>query len=192
MASTVHSQGEYPSSTGPSIFLDNSRRERSISSQGTGAGTPGNSWWECASLFSKTKVKLSLIRLERNFFSNPFRIRVFLFLSYSFGMETIDTFIHSRSSLENHTRFQTKMSKVYTRFHTKTTQKPYPMGRQIRESIERNVRHTQKITRVTEVARQERDRLSPLGCARALSPPFIQIPACCLKKPYKKDSKVQQ
>ena len=106
-------------------------------------------------------------------------------------METIDTFIHSRSSLENHTRFQTKMGKVYTRLHTKTAQKPYRMVRQIRESIERNVQHTRMITRVTEGARQGRDRLSPLACARALSPPLIQIPACCLKKPYKKDSKVQ-
>ena len=50
---------------------------------------------------------LSLLRLERKQknSSNPFRIRIFLFLSYSFGIETINTFIHSRSSLENHTRF---------------------------------------------------------------------------------------
>ena len=32
--------------------------------------------------------------------------------------------MHSRSSLKNHTRFQTKMGKVYTRFQTKTEQKP--------------------------------------------------------------------
>ena len=38
-------------------------------------------------------------------------------------------FIHSRSSLENPTQFQTKMDKVYTRFQTKTKQRPYPMGR---------------------------------------------------------------
>ena len=54
-----------------------------------------------------------------------------LFRSYSFGIETINTFIHSRSSLENHTRFQTKMSKVYTRFQTKKAQKPYLLGRHI-------------------------------------------------------------
>ena len=53
---------------------------------------------------------------------------MFLFLSYSFGIETVNTFIHSGSSLENHTRFQTKIGKVYTRFQTKTAQKPYPMG----------------------------------------------------------------
>ena len=40
---------------------------------------------------------------------------VFLFRSYSFGIETINTFIRSRSSLENLTRFQTKIGKVYTR-----------------------------------------------------------------------------
>ena len=36
-------------------------------------------------------------------------MNVFLFLSYTFGIETINTFIHSRSFLKNHTRFQTKM-----------------------------------------------------------------------------------
>ena len=30
-------------------------------------------------------------------------------------------FIHSRSFLENHTQFQTKMGKIYTRFQTETT-----------------------------------------------------------------------
>ena len=46
--------------------------------------------------------------------SNPFRIRIFHFqVSYSFGIETINTFIHSRRSLENHTRFQAKMFNVY-------------------------------------------------------------------------------
>ena len=38
---------------------------------------------------------------------------------YSFGIETITTFIRPRSSLENHTRLQTKMGKVCTRFQTK-------------------------------------------------------------------------
>ena len=64
--------------------------------------------------------------------SNPFRIRIFLFLSYSSGIETINTFIRSRSSLKNYTRFHTKIGKVYTRFQTTTAQKkPYPMGRHI-------------------------------------------------------------
>ena len=40
---------------------------------------------------------LSLLRLERKrkHSSNPFRIRIFLFLSYSFRTEVINTFIHS-------------------------------------------------------------------------------------------------
>ena len=42
---------------------------------------------------------LSLLRLERKqkSSSNAFRIRIFLFLSYSFGIETINTFILSRT-----------------------------------------------------------------------------------------------
>ena len=35
--------------------------------------------------------------------SNAFQVRIFLLLSYSFGIETISTFIHSHSTLENHT-----------------------------------------------------------------------------------------
>ena len=54
---------------------------------------------------------------------------MFLFLFYSFGIETINTFIHSRSCLENHARLQTKMGKVYTCFQSKTAQKPYALGR---------------------------------------------------------------
>ena len=50
------------------------------------------------------------------------------FLSYSSGIETIKTFIQS---LQNHTRFQTKMGKVYACFQTQTAKKPYPMGRHI-------------------------------------------------------------
>ena len=42
---------------------------------------------------------------------------IFLFLSYSFEIETKDTFIHSRNFVENHIRFQIKMGKVYTRFN---------------------------------------------------------------------------
>ena len=57
----------------------------------------------------------SLLRLGRKQknSSNPFRIRIFLFLSYvySFGIDTINTFMHPRSSFENHTWFQTKMGK---------------------------------------------------------------------------------
>ena len=81
----------------------------------------------------QAEIMLSLLRLERQQKNalNPFRIGTFLFLSYSFGIELINMFIHSRSSLKNYTRFQTKMGKVQTRFQTKTAQKPYPMGRHI-------------------------------------------------------------
>ena len=64
-------------------------------------------------------------RLERKqiISSNEFRIRIFPIHSYSFGIAPIDTFIHSRISLEKQTRFQTKMGKMNTRFQTKTAQK---------------------------------------------------------------------
>ena len=62
---------------------------------------------------------------NKKYFLKSIRIGIFLFLSYSFGTETINTFVHSRNALENHTRFQTKMSKVYTRFQTKTSEKPF-------------------------------------------------------------------
>ena len=70
-------------------------------------------------------------RAQRKIFKSIW-IRLFLFLSYQWlETETINTFIHSRSSRKNHTRFQTKMSKVYTGFQTKTAQKSYPVGRYI-------------------------------------------------------------
>ena len=73
----------------------------------------------------------SLLRLERKQ-KILFRIRIFLFLSYSFGIETINTFIRSRSSLKTNTRFETKMGKAPdTRLQTKTAQKPYPIGRHV-------------------------------------------------------------
>ena len=62
---------------------------------------------------------------NKKYFLKSIRIRIFLFLSYWIGTETINTFVHSRSSLENHTRFQTKMGKDCIRFETKTAQKPF-------------------------------------------------------------------
>ena len=44
----------------------------------------------------------------------PLEFAYFYFVSYSFGIERITRFVNSSSSLENHTRFQTKMGKVYT------------------------------------------------------------------------------
>ena len=60
---------------------------------------------------------------------------IFLSLSYSktFRIETINTLIHSRSSLENHIPFsRPKWTKsIPSRFQTKTPQKPNPLGRHI-------------------------------------------------------------
>ena len=73
----------------------------------------------------------SLLRLERQQkdFLKPIMNSHIIPFSYSFGIETTNTFIHSRSFLENHTRFETKMGKVYICFRTETAQKPYPLGR---------------------------------------------------------------
>ena len=72
----------------------------------------------------------SFLRLEckQKILSNAFWIRIFLLHSYSCGIETINTFIHSHSSLENHTRFQTKMGKVYTCSRPKTTKNSTQWG----------------------------------------------------------------
>ena len=50
---------------------------------------------------------LGLQRKQKKY-SNAFRTGIILFRFYSSGIETINTFTHSRSSLKNHTRFQTK------------------------------------------------------------------------------------
>ena len=65
----------------------------------------------------------SVLRLERKQknLQMHFQCAYFYFL-------TINTFIHSRSSLKNHTRFQTKMGKVYTCFQTKKAPKTPPCG----------------------------------------------------------------
>ena len=77
-------------------------------------------WWEIMSLLRSDH--------KQNNSSNPFQICIFIFFSYSFGIETINTFIHSCSSLENHTWFQTKMGKIYTHFQTQKAQKACPLG----------------------------------------------------------------
>ena len=63
---------------------------------------------------------LLILESKQKISSNVFRIWIFLFgCSYSFGMETINTFIHSRSSIENYTRFQTIMGKSIHVFRPK-------------------------------------------------------------------------
>ena len=52
----------------------------------------------CGHLSCDDHVKgLGLGCKSRTWYSNPFRIRIFLFLSHSFGFETINTFIHSEA-----------------------------------------------------------------------------------------------
>ena len=74
--------------------------------------------------------QLPLLRLERqqkdlvNIFLNSQNTLSF----YLFGIETINTFIHSRSSLENHTRFQIKMGEVYIPFFDRKGAKIMPHG----------------------------------------------------------------
>ena len=55
------------------------------------------------SSLGRNYVIITYIRAQTKHFSNAFRIRIFAFLSYSFGIATINTFIHSCSSLKNFT-----------------------------------------------------------------------------------------
>ena len=70
----------------------------------------------------------SLLRLkpqENDFLKSSSNSHItLLFFSNLFGIETTNTFL-------NHTLFRTKMGKIYTRFQTKTAQKPYPLRRHI-------------------------------------------------------------
>jgi len=52
---------------------------------------------------------------------------MFLFPSFSFEIETTNTFIHSRCFLENHTQFQTKKGKMYL-FSDRKGAKTIPFG----------------------------------------------------------------
>ena len=78
-----------------------------------------NGWHPFSDLASKTfthsqtwslrnEVIISYIRTETEIFLKiHFELAYFsLFFSYSFGIETINTFVNSRSSLQIHTRFQ--------------------------------------------------------------------------------------
>ena len=79
----------------------------------------------------RPEIMSSLLRLERkqkDFLKPIFEFALSLFLSYLFGVEKPNMFIHSRSSLENYTRFQTKMGTASTRFRTETAQGPNLLG----------------------------------------------------------------
>ena len=79
------------------------------------------------------EIMLSLIRLEckqKKFFESNWNSHTVL--SFLLIWDWNHKYFHTLfSALENHTRFQTKMGKVYTRFQTKTAQKPGPMGQHI-------------------------------------------------------------
>ena len=59
---------------------------------------------------------------NKKLFKSISNLHISLSFVYSFGIETMNKSTHSGSSVENHTRYQTKMGKVYTRFQTKTAQ----------------------------------------------------------------------
>ena len=82
--------------------------------------------------WNRSKIIMSsLLRLERqqkDFFKTISNFPHYFF-SYSYGIEMTITLIHSHSSLENHTPFQTKLGKIYTLFQAKTVQlKILPFG----------------------------------------------------------------
>ena len=79
----------------------------------------------------QAEIMLSLLRTERKQTNKFFKSISSLHISVSFVVIWNWNDKYECSSLENHTRFQTKMGKVYTRFQTKTAQRPYPMGRHI-------------------------------------------------------------
>ena len=80
----------------------------------------------------------SLLRLGRKQknSSNAFRIHIFLFRSYLLGIERINTFIHSRSSLENQPDSWPKWAKSIPVFRPKRPKNP-TLGVGERTTIER-------------------------------------------------------
>ena len=86
-------------------------------------------------LLSSNCKYLQYLQLERQQKKDRFRIRILLFLSYSLEIETTNTFMPLPYSLENHTRIQTKMGKVYSPFIPKRRKNhtlwggTYPQGK---------------------------------------------------------------
>ena len=58
-------------------------------------------------------VMITQIRAQTKKLFTPFRIRIFLFLSYSFGVETINTFIHSVVPSKTIPDFRPNAQRVY-------------------------------------------------------------------------------
>ena len=57
---------------------------------------------------------ITQIRAKTKKLFKPFRIRIFLFLPYSFGVETINTFIHSVVPLKTIPDFRPNAQRVYS------------------------------------------------------------------------------
>ena len=95
----ILSEGVPPSSPNPDPFSD---QKMSFS---TPVFRPGLQA-EIVSSLLKLECKQKILQMHFVF------VYYFLFHSYSF-LKQCSTSIHSRSSLENHTQFQTKMGKVY-------------------------------------------------------------------------------
>ena len=65
---------------------------------------------------------------------------ILFFLYRSLGVEKTNyTFIRACGSLENRTRYKAMMVNIYTRFQTKTAQKPYSLGGTYLYSLYRGV-----------------------------------------------------
>ena len=101
----------------------------------------------------------SLLRLEqpqKRFLKIHFELEYFSLFITHLDYETINTFVHSCSSFENHTQFQTKMSKVYSLPRTQTSLFRWKCTRKGRRE-EENVRTLPKVpcgsSPVTRVSR---------------------------------------
>ena len=77
-----------------------------------------------------SKIHTRLLRLEckQKNSSNPFRIRIFLFLSHSFAIETINTFIYSVVPSKTIPDSSPKGAKCIPVFRPKRLKTPTPWG----------------------------------------------------------------
>ena len=69
-----------------------------------------------------------VVRAQTKNYSKPFQIRIFLFLAYSFGIETINTCIHSLVPWKTIPDSRPKWSKCITVFRPKRLKNPTRWG----------------------------------------------------------------
>ena len=84
-----------------------------------------------ASLFWPTKVYIPMIGRKHKNYSNPFRIRLFLFLSYLFGIETMKNVHTLPNFLRKPNLISDQNGQSVNPFSDQNDAKPYPMGRHI-------------------------------------------------------------